>query len=86
MSHIIGRPDDGLLAVMLGPDADPEQAFIDGSEQGLEEGDGLDDRGPIASRPSAPEDPPSLGRRLQAALGPDHRLHQCEGSRAKRFT
>lgn len=40
MSHIIGRPDDDLLDVMLGDGADPEQAFIIGSEQGPEEGDG----------------------------------------------
>ncbi len=44
MSHIIGRPNDDLLDVMLGHGADPEQAFIDGSEQGLEEGDGFEDR------------------------------------------
>jgi hypothetical protein len=43
MSHIIGRPNDDLLDVMLGHGADPEQAFIGGSEQGLEEGDGLED-------------------------------------------
>jgi len=40
MSHIIGRPDDDLLDVMLGDGADPEQAFITGSEQSPEEGDG----------------------------------------------
>jgi len=45
MSHIIGRPDDNLLDVMLGHGADPEQAFIGGSEQGLEEDDGFEDRG-----------------------------------------
>lgn len=44
MSHIIGRPDDDLLDVMLGHGADPEQALIGGSEQGLEEGDGFEDR------------------------------------------
>jgi len=44
MSHIIGRPDDDLLDVMLGHGADPEQAFIGGSEQGLEESDGFEDR------------------------------------------
>ncbi len=43
MSHIIGRPNDDLLDVMLGPGADPEQAFIGGSEQGLEEDDGFED-------------------------------------------
>ncbi|MBW3556935.1 MAG: hypothetical protein KY454_08370 [Actinobacteria bacterium] len=44
MSHIIGRPDDDLLDVMLGHGADPEQAFIGGSEQGPEEGEGFEDR------------------------------------------
>lgn len=44
MSHIIGRPEEDLLDVMLGHGNDPEQAFIRGSEQGLEEGDGLEDR------------------------------------------
>ena len=37
MSHIIGRPNDDLLDVMLGHDADPEQAFLGDSEYGLEE-------------------------------------------------
>ena len=44
MSHIIGRPNDDLLDVMLGHGTDPEQAFIAGSEQGLEEDDGFEDR------------------------------------------
>jgi hypothetical protein len=44
MSHIIGRPDDHLLDVMLGHGADPEQAFIGGSDQSLEEDDGSEDR------------------------------------------
>ena len=48
MSHIIGRPNDHLLDVMLGHGADPEQAFIGGSEQGLEEDDGFG--GPPAGR------------------------------------
>lgn len=43
-SHIIGRPDDNLLDVMLGDGADPEQAFIAGSEQDPEEGDGFEAR------------------------------------------
>ncbi len=43
MSHIIGRPNDDLLDVMLGHGADPEQALIGGSRQGREEGDGFDD-------------------------------------------
>ncbi len=42
MSHIIGRPDDDLLDIMLGHGADPEQAFIGGLEQGPEEGDGFE--------------------------------------------
>ena len=45
MSHIIGRPDDDLLDVMLGSHgADPEQAFIGGSEHGVDEDDGFEDR------------------------------------------
>jgi hypothetical protein len=44
MGHIIGRPDDHLLEVMLGRGADPEQAFIGGSEEGVEEGDAFEDR------------------------------------------
>ncbi len=43
MSHIIGRPNDDLLDVMLGHGTDPEQAFIRGSEEGREEGDGVED-------------------------------------------
>ncbi len=43
MSHIIGRPNDDLLDVMLGHGTDPEQAFIRGSEEGREEGDGFED-------------------------------------------
>ena len=46
MSHIIGRPNDNLLDVILGHDADPEQAFIGGSEHGLEEADGFEARRP----------------------------------------
>ena len=38
-AHIIGRPDDDLLEIMLGHGAEPEQALIRGSEQGREEGD-----------------------------------------------
>jgi len=44
MSHIIGRPNDDILDVLLGHGTDPEQAFIGGSEQGLVEGDGFEDR------------------------------------------
>jgi hypothetical protein len=54
MSHIIGRPDDDLLDIMLCHDADPEQAFIGGSEQGVEEGDGVEDGVP-ADEPTAPK-------------------------------
>jgi hypothetical protein len=53
MSHIVGRPHDDLLDVILGHGADPEQAFIDGSEQGLE-GDGLDDR-LLGEEPTVPD-------------------------------
>lgn len=42
-AHIIGRPDDDLLDIILGHGADPEQAFICGSEQGREDGDGFED-------------------------------------------
>ena len=44
--HIIGRPNDDLLDIILGHGADPEQAFIRGSEQGGEEGDGFEDQLP----------------------------------------
>ncbi|MDQ3641877.1 MAG: hypothetical protein M3450_10585 [Actinomycetota bacterium] len=54
MSHIIGRPNDGLLDVMLGGGSDPEQAFIGGSEQGPEKGDGVEDR-PPDDEPTVPE-------------------------------
>ena len=37
-AHIIGRPNDDLLDIILGHGADPEQAFIAGSQQGPEEG------------------------------------------------
>ena len=37
-AHIIGRPDDDLLDIMLGHGAEPEQALIRGSEQGRKEG------------------------------------------------
>ena len=53
-AHIIGRPNDDLLDIMLGHGADPEQAFIGGSEQGREEGEAFDDhlRG---DEPTVPE-------------------------------
>lgn len=44
MSHIIGRPGDDLLDVMIGGDTDPEQAIIDGSGPDSEEGASGDDR------------------------------------------
>ena len=44
MSHVIGRPNDGLLDIMLGQGADPEQAFIDGSEEAQEAGAGGEPR------------------------------------------
>ncbi|HTJ75638.1 MAG TPA: hypothetical protein VL337_09760 [Acidimicrobiales bacterium] len=43
MSHIIGRPGDDLLDVMLGHGAEPEQAFIRASEQARTEGEGSED-------------------------------------------
>lgn len=34
MSHIIGRPNDDLLEIMLGRQgADPERAIVDGSDE-----------------------------------------------------
>jgi len=54
MSHIIGRPNDDLLDVMLGQGADPEQAFIGGSIRGLEEGGGSEDR-QLGDEPTVPE-------------------------------
>ena len=52
--HIIGRPDDDVLAILLGPGADPEQAFIRGRGQDMEEGDRFEDR-PQGDEPTAPE-------------------------------
>lgn len=54
MSHIIGRPGDDLLDIMLGPGADPEQAFTRGSDQGREEGDGVEGHLP-GDEPTASE-------------------------------
>ena len=51
-AHIIGRPQDDVLDILLGHGADPEQAFIGGSEQGLEEGDGFEDH-LLGDEPSA---------------------------------
>lgn len=53
-AHIIGRPNDDLLGIMLGDGADPEQAIIRGSEHGQEEGDGFEDQQP-GEEPTAPE-------------------------------
>ncbi len=53
-AHIIGRPNDDLLDIMLGHGADPEQAFIRGSEQGREEGDGFEDH-LAGDEPTVPE-------------------------------
>ena len=48
MSHIIGRPGDDLLDIMLGPEgADPEQALIAGPEQD----DGSEDDPPATPEP-----------------------------------
>jgi hypothetical protein len=52
-AHIIGRPNDHLLDILLGDGTDPEQAFIGGREQGLEEGDGFEDR-PLDEEPTLP--------------------------------
>jgi microcompartment protein CcmL/EutN len=54
MSHVIGRPNDDLLAVMLGHGAEPEQAFIRDSEQTREEGEGFDGDLP-GEEPTVPE-------------------------------
>ena len=45
-AHIIGRPDDDDLDILLGHGADPEQAFIGGREQGLEKREGFEGRLP----------------------------------------
>ncbi len=53
-AHIIGRPNDDLLDILLGHGAEPEQAFIGGREQGPEKGDGFEDR-LLGEEPSVPE-------------------------------
>ena len=53
MSHIIGRPDDGLLDVLLGPGTDPEHSLIHGDEPGEEES-AVDDP-PPGDEPPVPE-------------------------------
>jgi hypothetical protein len=53
-AHIIGRPDDDLLDIILGHGADPEQAFIGGSERGRKEGDDFKEPLP-GDEPTVPE-------------------------------
>ena len=53
-AHVIGRPNDDLLDIILGHGADPEQAFIRASEQGREEGAGFEDH-PSGDEPAVPE-------------------------------
>jgi hypothetical protein len=53
-AHIIGRPNDDLLDIMLGHGADPEQAVIRSSEQDREEGDGFEDH-LAGDEPTVPE-------------------------------
>ncbi|HEV2809541.1 MAG TPA: hypothetical protein VGV93_03980 [Acidimicrobiales bacterium] len=60
-AHIIGRPNDDLLDIILGHGADPEQGFIRGSEQGRQEGDGFD--GGIQRGMSRGEGPIGMGGR-----------------------
>ncbi|HVM05678.1 MAG TPA: hypothetical protein VM242_10935 [Acidimicrobiales bacterium] len=50
-AHVIGRPHDDLLDVLLGPGAEPEQAFIAGREEGPEEGGGGEDH-PLGEEPT----------------------------------
>jgi hypothetical protein len=54
MSHIIGRPNDDLLDVMLGHGSDPEQTFIGSLQQGQEAGDGFEGR-LLGDEPTIPE-------------------------------
>lgn len=37
-AHIVGRPDDDLLDILLGPGAEPEQALIGDRDGGAGEG------------------------------------------------
>ncbi|HEV3364201.1 MAG TPA: hypothetical protein VG795_08685 [Acidimicrobiia bacterium] len=53
-AHIIGRPNDDLRDIILDHGADPEQAFIRGSEQGREKRDGFEDHLP-GDEPTVPE-------------------------------
>ena len=43
MSHIIGRPDDNMLDILLGDGAEPEQAIIGGGKPRPAEGGDPDD-------------------------------------------
>ncbi|HEV2760490.1 MAG TPA: hypothetical protein VGV86_13075 [Acidimicrobiales bacterium] len=52
-AHIIGRPNDDLLDVMLGHGVDPEQAIIRDAEQGREKGNGPEDHLP-GDEPTVP--------------------------------
>ncbi len=53
-AHIIGRPNDDLLDIMLGHGVDPEQTLIRGSEPDREDGDGVEDHLP-GDEPTVPE-------------------------------
>lgn len=53
-AHIIGRPSDDLLDIILGDGADPEQAFIRGSEQGREARDRFEEHLP-GHEPTVPQ-------------------------------
>lgn len=53
-AHIIGRPGDNLLDILIGHGTDPEQAFIGGREREVEEGDGFEDRG-LGEQPTIPD-------------------------------
>ena len=54
-AHIIGRPNDDLLDLILGNGADPEQAFIGGCQKRLEDGDGFED-GVLGEEPAVREE------------------------------
>jgi len=53
-AHIIGRTNDDLLEILLGRGADPEQAFMGGGQQCLEEGDSFEDHR-LGDEPTVPE-------------------------------
>lgn len=54
-AHIVGRPHDDLLDILLGHGAEPEQAFIAGREQSLEVGDSFEERLLVGEDPIVPE-------------------------------